>query len=169
MIAWLELFEDIYLLHYTDAIVAAEPQGVLLLDGESWLNRFRVRYASWIRTSNYPPNRLWQLDMCFFGHLIVSNYADGCTRGNQGYLVYFSWFQFSVLDLDNILLVLLLRDNVHRNANNIPLAAVVPENLKHVQRMPRKNVIYDGSIPDLLDVEILCARCLGQDCDPAPA
>src|SRR2546427_7062622 len=162
----LELLENIGLLHYPNTIVAAEPQRVLSFHTELGLNRLSIRNARRICTANNSPNRIRQLNPRLLSHLIVPNNANGGAGSDQRYLVHFTGLELSILDLDNVLLVLLLRDHVHRHTHDMPFTAVYSENLEHVQSMAGKNMVDHCTVTDLLHVELFWPGSLGQDLDP---
>src|SRR6267143_2309619 len=162
----LELFENIGLLHNPHTVVAAEPKRILLFHAKFRLNRLSVRHARRIRTTNNPPDRIRQLDPRLLSHLIVSNNADRRAGSDQRYLVHLTGLELSILNLDNVLLVLLLRNHVHRYAHDMSLTTAYPEDLEHVQSMAGQNVIDHGTVTDLFHVELFGAGSLGQDLEP---
>src|SRR5712691_3463006 len=131
----LELLENIGLLHYPNTVIAAEPKRVLPFHTELRLNRLGIRHARRIRTTNDSPDRIRQLYPRLLGNLVIPNDADGSAGSDQRYLVHFTGLELSILNLNNVLLVLLLRDHVHRHTHDMPFAAVYSENLEHVQSM----------------------------------
>src|SRR5467141_2597296 len=110
-----------------------------------------------------------QLNPRLLSHIIISNNANGRAGRYQCYLVHFTRLEFSILDLDNVLLVLLLRDHVHRRTHDMPFTTVYSENLEHVQSMTGQNMVDYRPVTDLLHVELFRTGSLGQDlwtCQP---
>ena len=137
-----------------------------MFDTELCFHRFPwVRYTGRVVALHHPSDCWRQLNNFLRDHRIIPNYVDRRIRGDQRNFINFGRLQFSVLDLDDIFVVMSFALDVNRGTNDF---AVFPINAKYhenLQRIAWRDVIDDGAVLDLPYVQLLSrlqgeSRCM---------